>query len=219
MVSGELLAGTLCKKSLGAAPGGLVHTIWEEQGPDATRGFLSQTQTLVNYWLLQESFSIGIGDTIADEATMIIINNTIQVAKNEVKALIKQAQEKQLEQQPGRTLQESFENRVNQVRTVDNQSISQSVTWSNTRSLTPSITQSTDQSRASVKQSFSQTISLSSASVNQSVKQSVNESIKCISQSIRHLISHSSASVNQSGNQSDNISFKCIKQTISRSIS
>jgi DNA-directed RNA polymerase II subunit RPB1 len=116
VVAGELLTGTLCKKTLGAAPGGLIHTVWEEAGPNATRGLLSQIQTLVNHWILQESFSIGIGDTIADNQTMEIINNTIQVAKNEVKALIKQAQDKQLEQQPGRTLQESFENRVNQVR-------------------------------------------------------------------------------------------------------
>eukprot|EP00854_Cymbomonas_tetramitiformis_P009466 gene9466-11218_t len=112
---GELIMGTLCKKSLGASPGALVHVIWEEHGPDATRGFLSQIQTLVNNWLLQEGFSIGIGDTIADEHTMKIINTTIEQAKNEVKALIKEAQENKLEAQPGRTMQESFENRVNQV--------------------------------------------------------------------------------------------------------
>lgn len=47
---------------------------------------------------------------------METINRTIAGAKEEVKNLIKQAQEKQLEAQPGRTLLESFENRVNQVR-------------------------------------------------------------------------------------------------------
>lgn len=46
---------------------------------------------------------------------METINRTIAGAKEEVKNLIKQAQEKQLEAQPGRTLLESFENRVNQV--------------------------------------------------------------------------------------------------------
>lgn len=43
------------------------------------------------------------------------INETISNAKNAVKDLIKQAQEKQLEAEPGRTMTESFENRVNQV--------------------------------------------------------------------------------------------------------
>jgi len=35
--------------------------------------------------------------------------------QNEVKMFIKAAQEKQLEAEPGRTMMESFENRVNQV--------------------------------------------------------------------------------------------------------
>lgn len=73
------------------------------------------TQWLVNYWLLQNGFSIGIGDTIADAATMEKINETISKAKNEVKELIRAAQERQLEPEPGRTMTESFENRVNQV--------------------------------------------------------------------------------------------------------
>ncbi|CAL9190410.1 unnamed protein product [Musa hybrid cultivar] len=112
---GELLSGTLCKKTLGTSTGSLIHCIWEEVGPDAARKFLGHTQWLVNYWLLQNAFSIGIGDTIADAATMEKINETISKAKNDVKDLIKLAQEKQLEAEPGRTMMESFENRVNQV--------------------------------------------------------------------------------------------------------
>ena len=87
----------------------------EEVGPDATHKFLGHTQWLVNYWLLQRGFSIGIGDTISDFATMEVINDTISKAKNEVKQIIKATQEKQLEAEPGHTMMESFENRVNQV--------------------------------------------------------------------------------------------------------
>ncbi|GJP50327.1 hypothetical protein CLOM_g9457 [Closterium sp. NIES-68] len=65
----------------GSAAGGLVHTIWEEVGPDAARKFLGHTQWLVNYWLLQQGFSIGIGDTIADASTMETINETIAKAR------------------------------------------------------------------------------------------------------------------------------------------
>jgi DNA-directed RNA polymerase II subunit RPB1 len=57
--NGVVLAGTLCKKSLGAAAGGLVHIIWMEHGPDAARAFLSQSQYTINQWLLQHGFSIG----------------------------------------------------------------------------------------------------------------------------------------------------------------
>ncbi|KAG6434490.1 hypothetical protein SASPL_106127 [Salvia splendens] len=133
---GELLSGTLCKKTLGSSSGSLIHVIWvkghngpmhvqklkelytdlrEEVGPDAARKFLGHTQWLVNYWLLQNAFSMGIGDTIADHDTMTKISETINTAKNEVNELIRAAQEKQLEAEPGRTMMESFENRVNQV--------------------------------------------------------------------------------------------------------
>ncbi|OIV94865.1 hypothetical protein TanjilG_22062 [Lupinus angustifolius] len=111
---GELLTGTLCKKTLGASAGSLIHVIWEEVGPDAARKFLGHTQWLVNYWLLQQAFSIGIGDTIADASTMEVINQTISQAKEKVKQLIREAQEKKLEAEPGRTMMDSFENRVNQ---------------------------------------------------------------------------------------------------------
>ena len=52
---------------------------------------------------------------IADAATMEKINQTISKAKNDVKELIKQAHDKQLEAEAGRTMMESFENKVNQV--------------------------------------------------------------------------------------------------------
>ena len=83
--------------------------------PYAAHKFLGHTQWLVNYWMLQQGFSIGIGDTIFDSATMEFINDTISKAKNEVKQLIKAAREKQLEEKPGRTMMESFENIVNHV--------------------------------------------------------------------------------------------------------
>lgn len=91
----------------------------EEVGPDAARKFLGHTQWLVNYWLLQNAFSMGIGDTIADASTMEAINQTISLAKEKVKQLIRDAQEKKLEAEPGRTMMDSFENRVNQVLNLD----------------------------------------------------------------------------------------------------
>jgi DNA-directed RNA polymerase II subunit RPB1 len=112
---GRVVAGTLCKRTLGASAGGLVHVIWMEHGPEAARAFLSQTQFTINHWLLQHGFSIGIGDLIADPRTMAIINDIMNRAKRDVKGLIEKVQGGDLEQQPGRTVMESFENQVNQV--------------------------------------------------------------------------------------------------------
>lgn len=50
-----LLAGCLCKKTLGTAGGGLVHTVWNELGPDVTRMTINNIQFTVNHWLLQVS--------------------------------------------------------------------------------------------------------------------------------------------------------------------
>ena len=61
--------------------GSLVHVIMNEHGPEVTKHFLDKAQQVVNYWLLHRGFSVGIGDTIADEATMAKINQTITTAK------------------------------------------------------------------------------------------------------------------------------------------
>lgn len=45
--------GCLCKKTLGTAGGGLVHTVWNELGPDVTRYTINNIQFTVNHWLLQ----------------------------------------------------------------------------------------------------------------------------------------------------------------------
>lgn len=112
---GVLLSGILCKKTVGNSPGGLVHVIWNEHGPEVTKNFFNSVQTVVNYWLLGHGFSIGIGDTIADKQTMETINNTIASAKDAVKRIILQAQENKLSCNPGMSLRESFESEVNKV--------------------------------------------------------------------------------------------------------
>lgn len=112
---GELLTGTLCKKTLGPTAGGLVHIIWMEKGPDETRKFLNNIQYAVNHYLLHCGFSIGIGDTISDDTTMLSINQLIETAKSEVRDLIEKFQNGKLEPLPGHTVMGSFEHRVNDV--------------------------------------------------------------------------------------------------------
>eukprot|EP00743_Colponemidia_sp_Colp-15_P005255 GILK01005654.1.p1 GENE.GILK01005654.1~~GILK01005654.1.p1 ORF type:complete len:1742 (+),score=310.58 GILK01005654.1:266-5491(+) len=113
--NGELISGIVCKRTVGNSGGSLIHTIWLEQGPEATKRFLGQCQRLVNQWLLAHGFTVGISDTIADEATMNQIHETLITAKNSVKALVLDAQRGNLECQPGKTMMESFENKVNKV--------------------------------------------------------------------------------------------------------
>ncbi|KAG2176195.1 hypothetical protein INT43_005429 [Umbelopsis isabellina] len=112
--NGDLICGIVCKKTVGTASGGLIHTILNEQGSEAAKNFLNGAQTVVNYWLLQNGFSIGIGDTIADRDTMESITSLISSAKDRVQEIILTAQQDKLEVQPGMTIRESFEAKVNQ---------------------------------------------------------------------------------------------------------
>ena len=63
----------------------------------------------MQYRLLHNGFSVGIGDIIADRGMKKTINDTIAHAKKEVNKLIEKAHTDQLEAMPGLTLQETFE--------------------------------------------------------------------------------------------------------------
>ncbi|CAG8470140.1 13405_t:CDS:2 [Ambispora gerdemannii] len=110
---GQVLCGIICKKTVGTSPQGLIHVIMNELGPEAAKKFLNGCQTIVNYWLLQHGFSIGIGDTIADKETMDTITSTIGAAKSRVQEIILKAQQDNLKCEPGMTIRESFEHHVN----------------------------------------------------------------------------------------------------------
>jgi len=115
VMEGELVEGTIDKKTIGSGMGGLIHTAWLDVGHEDTARFMNQVQVVINYWALQNSFSIGVCDAIADFATMEQIASTINKAKMQVNDLVRQGQRGELETQPGRTMIESFEQFVNKV--------------------------------------------------------------------------------------------------------
>ena len=104
--------GLLTKKNVGATSGGIIHIIFNELGWKAALAFFSGCQTVVNYWLLHNGFSIGIGDTIPDKDTIDKIEAAIKVQKDEVTELTDKAQSNQLESAPGMNLRETFESYV-----------------------------------------------------------------------------------------------------------
>lgn len=113
---GELLTGILCGKTLGRNPGSLIHVAWTELGHEVTRNFIDSCQKIVNYFLLHRGFSIGVADTIPEKRVQDIKVEKIRHAKEQVNVLQGQAQTKDgLELMPGRTYQEVFEHKVNDV--------------------------------------------------------------------------------------------------------
>ncbi|KAM0329387.1 hypothetical protein ACHAQA_004694 [Verticillium albo-atrum] len=110
--SGQLMYGLLTKKVIGAASGGIVHIVYNEHGPEAAMKFLNGVQQTVNYWLLHNGFSIGIGDTIPDTLTIEKVQGHIDEQKDEVARLTKQATNNELEPSPGMNIRETFESKV-----------------------------------------------------------------------------------------------------------
>lgn len=109
---GELMFGLLNKKMVGASANSLIHIIFNEKGPVECMQFFNGVQTVVNYWLLHNGFSIGIGDTIPDAKTINSISEIIKSKKDIVMDLTNKAQNNELEPLPGMNIRETFENRV-----------------------------------------------------------------------------------------------------------
>ena len=110
--SGELMFGLLNKKVVGAAMGGIIHIVYNEKGPEAAMNFFNGAQAVVNYWLLHNGFSIGIGDTIPDRGTIRLIEEAVNAQKKEVAEITQDATESRLETLPGMNVRETFESRV-----------------------------------------------------------------------------------------------------------
>ena len=81
MEDSELISGIICKKSVGAITGSLLHIVALELSHEEAGLFYSHLQTVVNNWLLIEGHSIGIGDCIADRKTYINIRKSIRKAR------------------------------------------------------------------------------------------------------------------------------------------
>jgi DNA-directed RNA polymerase II subunit RPB1 len=114
--SGYLLQGIVDKNIVGTSGGSIVHICWLQKGWEETRNFMNQIQGVVNYWMVNTSYSVGISDTVADAGTIKNIQDTLDKAKEKVKEIMVKAQtEGALKPMPGKPLMESFEMNINTV--------------------------------------------------------------------------------------------------------
>lgn len=89
--NGELLSGLVVKKIVGAQPGGLVHIVWKDLGPERCKLFMSDTQNLVNNWLVGNGMTVGVQDIIAPEKTVSTIQSAIRKCKRKVQRIVQAA--------------------------------------------------------------------------------------------------------------------------------
>jgi DNA-directed RNA polymerase II subunit RPB1 len=109
---GELLYGLFAKGTVGASAGGVIHTIYNQEGWETTVKFFNTAQRVVCHWLLHTGFSIGVGDTIPDPDTAAKIQEAIDTQKAEVEKTVLKATNDELDPLPGMNIRETFENMV-----------------------------------------------------------------------------------------------------------
>eukprot|EP00960_Hanusia_phi_P024641 726338-Hanusia_phi.AAC.1 len=110
---GEILSGSVDSSVIKTSQGGLVHMCWADLGPAGARDLLNGTQIIVNHWLLQNGWSVGVSDIVASAETIKAIGASIDAAKKDVQGFVEQWQQGSLKKQPGCTMHQVFEMQVN----------------------------------------------------------------------------------------------------------
>ena len=111
--NGTVKSGGLDKKIFTATSKGLIHTIYNDLGPERTKDFIDDLQKITSYFLLIEGFSVGIGDMIADEDTNQKIREVINENKMNIEKIIQEFHLNIFENYSGKTNNQYFENKVN----------------------------------------------------------------------------------------------------------
>lgn len=110
---GKLLIGAITKGVVGAAPGSLIHVIFNERGSDEVMKFINGVQRITAFFLLNFAFSVGVQDTVAEADTMNEMNTILVKTRREVEEIGAAANDGKLTRKAGMTLLQSFEADVN----------------------------------------------------------------------------------------------------------
>ena len=94
---------------------GLIHTIYNDYGPEMAKNFIDDLQKIVSYYLLIEGFSVGISDMIADSKTNKELNNVISKTKDNITEVMQEIHLNIFENYTGQSNQEFFESKVNSI--------------------------------------------------------------------------------------------------------
>ena len=113
--NGKYIRGQMDKGVLGAPSKGLIQSIFNDFGHNASADFIDNLQNIVTRYMKSSSYSVGISDLLADRETNDRITRAITAKKQEVKNLIDQIQLGSFENNTGKTNEEEFETQVNSI--------------------------------------------------------------------------------------------------------
>jgi len=112
---GHYIRGQIDKDVVGAGTRGLLQRICNDFGNFASAKFVDDLQNIVTEYMKSSSFSVGISDLISNQKTKDEIINIITKKKTDVKNIIDQTQIGVFENNTGKTNEEEFETRVNNI--------------------------------------------------------------------------------------------------------
>ena len=84
---GELLTGKMCKQTLGATSGGIIHVTCRLLDNNTALNFMSDCQRLVNTWLESHGFSIGLSDCTISVDTQDRVDRTVRACVDHITKL------------------------------------------------------------------------------------------------------------------------------------
>lgn len=113
--NGELKQGRVDTKIYQDRTKGLIHSIYNEYGPEETRAFFDNTQQLICNWLILNGFSVGISDLIVEEGTSDQLSNIITDMKVKVYDIIRQIHMGQFQNDTRMSSNDKFEEEVNKL--------------------------------------------------------------------------------------------------------
>jgi DNA-directed RNA polymerase II subunit RPB1 len=115
IIDGKYIRGQMDKGILGSGTKGLIHRVCNDFGNMASAQFIDDLQNIVTEYMKQSAFSVGISDLITDDKTNEKIISIITEKKTDVKNLIDQVQIGIFENNSGKTNEEEFETKVNNI--------------------------------------------------------------------------------------------------------
>ena len=110
---GKIKNGIFDKSVLGGKSGGLIHLVYNDFDKDKCKNFLDGVQNIVTKFMLSHSFSVGIGDLVANRYAMDDMKNTVKEKKKKVIEIIESVHNGILENNSGKPMSDEFEIQVN----------------------------------------------------------------------------------------------------------
>jgi DNA-directed RNA polymerase II subunit RPB1 len=115
IIDGKYIRGQMDKGILGSGTKGLIHRVCNDFGNMASAQFIDDLQNIITEYMKQSAFSVGISDLITDSKTNDKIVSIITEKKTDVKNLIDQVKIGVFENNSGKTNEEEFETKINNI--------------------------------------------------------------------------------------------------------